>query len=560
MKLFLCIVIFIIFPLILFGLYVNTRVASIKLDQISQNALQTLKQSEQNFQSLVDDTNDISIRILSNDQVQQFVSGKYKMENYDQLHLDINVWLDGLIGTKRYYDSISFYSGKNVLFERGNPTSEMSQENMDLANQLQGKSFWTTSSNGLEYYRAIMDFNQLGRTIGYQRFKIKEDTIHQFYENLNQLAGSRIALLDNDGLILSSSENNLIGKNIGDLNFIQKILMLKNGYFTLTIEGVKQIVLFYTIQGTNWTLIQVIPEKSLVTVRSTVNSVLLVVFALCILYGASLSFVLYKYLINPLKKMRKEMAKVKTGNFNVNLHIDSKDEIGEINNGFIRMVRQLDETINDVYISKLKQREAELTALESQINPHFLYNTLDSIHWLAVKHKNYDVSEQIEALAEIFRHVLNKGEPFVTIRQELDFLDSYMLIQKRKYGRRIRLIVEADQELMNRRIPKLILQPLVENAIVHGLEQIVEGGTIKVSISRVGQKIQFLVTDNGKGTDEIKIHQMMSSAADTKNVFALKNIDDRIKLHYGLEFGLTFLSKPGLGTQVEILIQDKVES
>ncbi|MGO4370868.1 sensor histidine kinase, partial [Paenibacillus sp. MCAF20] len=138
-------------------------------------------------------------------------------------------------------------------------------------------------------------------------------------------------------------------------------------------------------------------------------------------------------------------------------------------------------------MGRIKQREAELTALQSQINPHFLYNTLDSIHWLAVKKKNYDVSEQIEALAEIFRHVLNNGEPLVTVRQELDFLESYMFIQTRKYGDRIKLRISADAKLMGCKMPKLILQPLVENAIVHGLEHIVEGGFIEVVITKVDE-------------------------------------------------------------------------
>lgn len=155
--------------------------------------------------------------------------------------------------------------------------------------------------------------------------------------------------------------------------------------------------------------------------------------------------------------------KLKSGNFNIALTIDSKDEIGEISNGFLRMVHQLKETINDVYVGRIKQREAEIKALEAQINPHFLYNTLDSIHWLALKQKNYDVSEQIEALAELFKHVLNKGEPFVTIRQEVDFLENYMLIQKRKYGQRIKLRIHVDPALMNYKMPKLVLQPLVEN-------------------------------------------------------------------------------------------------
>nr|WP_286672417.1 sensor histidine kinase [Cohnella hashimotonis] len=310
----------------------------------------------------------------------------------------------------------------------------------------------------------------------------------------------------------------------------------------------------------NLTLVQAIPQKSFSTLITTINTVLLVVISLCILFGLLFSLIQHKYLIKPLQKLRKEMAKLKTGNFNISLAIDSKDEIGEIGNGFLRMVEQLKETINDVYVGKIKQREAEITALQSQINPHFLYNTLDSIHWLAIKKKNYDVSEQIEALSEIFRHVLNNGEPLVTIRQELDFLESYMFIQKHKYGSRIQLRIEMDASLMSCKMPKLILQPLVENAIVHGLEQVVEGGLIEVELTRIPDGIRFIVADNGAGADEMQIRYRMEREYEAKHVFALKNIDDRIKLSYGQSYGLTFTSKIGIGTRVEVRIPQIDES
>lgn len=142
----------------------------------------------------------------------------------------------------------------------------------------------------------------------------------------------------------------------------------------------------------------------------------------------------------------------------------------------------------------------------------------------------------------------------ITIRQEISFIESYMLIQKRKYGKRISYQIEVDQELLEYKTPKLILQPLVENAIVHGLEEVVQGGFIKVEIIKAEQGILFVVTDNGKGTDEDRINRMMNDTTETRNVFALKNIDDRIKISYGSEFGLKFASQYNIGTQVEVHI------
>ncbi|MCA0755820.1 sensor histidine kinase [Paenibacillus sp. N4] len=554
-KLYICIAFFIILPLILVGFYLNIRFAELTLSKASESALQTLKQTKQNFETLAADTNDISLRILSNQGVQQFIQGGYlSTSEFEQAYLDVDAWMDDIIGSKPYYDAIHLYSEKELRYQRGIDVPEMSETNKSYASELQGKGFWVTAPHELSFYRAIMDFGKLGRTIGYEKFTINEELLYDFYKNINSVAGSQIFLIDQTGLVLSSSVRDLIGDRIGVVEPIQRALRLKEDFFKIEIEGEKLIILFYTIKDMNLTLVQSIPESSFSTLKTTVNTVLLVVFSLCILFGILFSLVQYKYLLKPLQKLRKEMAKLKTGNFNISLDIDSRDEIGEIGNGFLRMTEQLKDTINDVYIGKIKQREAEITALQSQINPHFLYNTLDSIHWLAVKRKNYDVSEQIEALAEIFRHVLNNGEPLVTVRQELDFLESYMFLQQRKYGDRIKLHMEADPDLMSCRMPKLVLQPLVENAILHGLEQIVEGGHIEVEIAKAAEGIRFMVSDNGAGTDEMIIRQMMESDHEAKHVFALKNIDDRIKLSYGQGFGLTFRSKIGIGTRVEVLI------
>lgn len=553
-KFYLSIVVLVLLPLIGMGFYLNSQFAALTLNQSSEIALQTLKQTKQNFETLFADTKDISTRILSNELVQQFGAGNYNKElEYDKIYFNMNTWLDDVIGSKKQYRSISLYADNAVILQKGNPVSDLDPSATERAVQEQGRGFWRTGSGTISYVRGIMDFRKMGRMIAVERLEINEEILNQYYKNINSYAGSQIFLLDANGVVLSSTDRNMIGDKIDD-DYVQKNLLMKNGYFTADIENSRFIFLFYTMEETNWTLVQVIPEKSFTLLKSTVNMVLLIVIALCLIFGILFSFILHHYLIRPLLQLRKEMTKLKTGNFNIALRIDSKDEIGEISSGFLRMTEQLKETINDVYLSKIKQREAEIKALESQINPHFLYNTLDSIHWLAIKQKNYDVSEQIEALAEIFRHVLNKGEPLVTIGQEVDFLNNYMFIQKRKYGERMKLHIDAPPDLMKYKMPKLALQPLVENAILHGLEQVVQGGMIEVNVSKVEEGIRFIVTDNGMGTDESKIHHMMSNVDEAKHVFALKNIDDRIKTSYGQSFGLYFTSKVGVGTKVEVLI------
>ncbi|WP_338533655.1 sensor histidine kinase [Paenibacillus peoriae] len=555
LKLYSCITMFIILPLILMGLYLNYQFAGLTQRRTYDTVLETLKQTRQNFEFIVEDTNDKSKRILSNELIQDFASGKYnKILDYDKIYWNINNWLDDILGSQKNYKSISLYSNQELVFQKGMQVPEVDPHVMERALSLQGKSFWLTAPGKIEYYRGIMDLNMYGRMIGLERFNLNEENLYRIFSNLKSYDNSQIFLLDSKGLVLSSTERELVGKKLDNAECIQEVFSTKEGFLETIINVDKKVAFYYTIEEPDWKLVQIIPEKSFSTLRRTINLILFIAILLCLFFGMLFSFVQHKYLLKPLQLLRREMMKLKSGNFNIVLEVHSKDEIGDISNGFLRMVYQLKDTINEVYVGRIKQREAEIKALEAQINPHFLYNTLDSIHWLALKQKNYDVSEQIEALAELFRHVLNKGEPFITIRQEVSFLENYMLIQKQKYGQRIKLRIDVDHALMDYKMPKLVLQPLVENAIVHGLEQVIDGGIIEVSIARVEQGIRLIVNDNGLGTDQTKIHQMMTQEEELKNVFALKNIDDRIKISYGQGYGLCFTSKYGIGTKVEVNI------
>jgi two-component system sensor histidine kinase YesM len=192
--------------------------------------------------------------------------------------------------------------------------------------------------------------------------------------------------------------------------------------------------------------------------------------------------------------------------------------------------------------------------LTSQVNPHFLYNTLDSIRWKALKNKDEEVAEQIEALANIFRHVLSKGNDVVTVEQEIKQLETYLFIMNFRYKNRIKCKIIADDKVKQLKIPKLILQPIVENSILHGIEPRLEDGEITVSIEVRRDWLYIIIADNGCGADADEINNMLKNKEVNDNFFALKNIDQRIKLRYGEEYGLLFNSTIGKGTIVTLII------
>lgn len=564
-KLYLCIILFIILPLILAGLYLNDQFERLAITKTCETSLQILKQTRLSIKKMIADTEDLSLRILANDKVQGFAKGNYdNTVEYTRLPIDISAWLDDVIGTKIFFDSICISKNKyEILYQKGNLIYKEDPSFLKRAISLKGLGFWTDSyvinyysgsQRVISFYRRINDFNMLGRCIGIERISINEEAICSLYKDINPYRNGQIFLVNSQGKVISATEKEVIGTDLSHNDYIKKAIRTNEGFLFANIGHRKNVVLFYTIPETGWHLIETIPEKSIFPFRSTTTVVILIAITLCILFGVLFSWIQKIFLVNPISRLLKEMNKLKKGNFNINLETESKDEIGEMNRSFVRMTEQLHQMIEDVYISKIKQREAELIAMEAQINPHFFYNTLDSIHWLAVRNKDYDVSEQLESLSEIFKHVLNKGKEIVTVRDELDFLENYMFIQKAKYGERIQLNIDIDSTLMNSKTPKLILQPLVENAILHGIEQKVEGGTIEVKIERIDDLIRYTVSDNGQGTDADTINQMLQNGEQSHNVFALKNIDERIRLKYGKKYGLNFFSKEGKGTRVEVLI------
>jgi two-component system sensor histidine kinase YesM len=226
-----------------------------------------------------------------------------------------------------------------------------------------------------------------------------------------------------------------------------------------------------------------------------------------------------------------------------NIIFDTEDEVGKIGDQFIDLYNRNNELTIELYEAKIKEKEAELRALQSHINPHFLYNTLNSIYWMAEKAKMKSIAKMAVHLANIFKLTLNDGEYITTVKNEVNQVKSYLDIQNIRYDNRIQYKINVNEDLYETRIIKLLLQPLVENAVYHGLEM--KPGTWEIIINgkQEGNSILFEVIDNGTGFD-------VNSVLQNKTGYALKNINERIRLQYGPGFGLTIQSAAGKGTTV----------
>ena len=217
--------------------------------------------------------------------------------------------------------------------------------------------------------------------------------------------------------------------------------------------------------------------------------------------------------------------------------------------------------IEEVYKKNLELRKSELKALQAQINPHFLYNTLESISWLARDHQNEDIVKIIFALTTFFRLGLSNGREIISVQDELDHAGSYLSIQLFRYRNKMDYTIKIDDSLENTlshfQTVKLILQPIIENAIYHGIKTQSKFGHIQIIIKDAGHNIIFEIEDNGKGMDPMQLenlNNMFKNSEEFSKGYGLKNVDSRIKLYFGKEFGLTFRSQLNIGTTVIITI------
>jgi len=258
------------------------------------------------------------------------------------------------------------------------------------------------------------------------------------------------------------------------------------------------------------------------------------------------------------------MGQVQKGDFAVRVPNKRKDEIGELTESFNYMLEEINTLIRQVYQEKIAQKNAEVQALQAQINPHFLYNTLDSVNWMLIDRGEYDISDIILSLAGLMRYSIEDENAFVPLEKEIGYVLCYLKIQKNRLEERLEYNVEADESLAAERVPKLILQPIVENAITHGIESRNRKGTIRIALKDLGDEMLISVEDNGIGMTPEQLNHLREEVPDVEKEghtgIGVRNVDRRIRLHYGEAYGIFIESTYGEGTIVNLRIPKDQET
>ena len=327
----------------------------------------------------------------------------------------------------------------------------------------------------------------------------------------------------------------------------------------LRVDGTDYMIASVFSPVTEWHFVGVVPTAEYYRGIAGVYRVLIICALLAIALVLALGFIFANYVTKPVRKLTVLMDRVEEGDYSVRFDSLYEDEIGVLGRHFNSMNDRTDDLVNRLHVEEQSRLEAQIKSLQEQIKPHFLYNTLDTISWLARKYKAQEVVDIIDALTTMFRVGLSNGRDYITLREERTHVANYLYIQKWRYSDQMNYEIDIPEKYDDLMVPKLILQPLVENAIYHGIKNKRGGGTIRIFTTEENGILLLSVEDDGAGMEEEKLLEIRQQLADpeldrSKIGFGLYYIAERIRLYFGEGSGVTIDSKVGEFTRITIVI------
>ncbi|RJG25283.1 sensor histidine kinase [Paenibacillus thiaminolyticus] len=370
--------------------------------------------------------------------------------------------------------------------------------------------------------------------------EVEHASLFQSFESL-QANGAEILVTDADGHAVYSSEK-LKGKSEIPIQAGHKLRWNEQDY----------TVLHSMIPISGWNVFLYKPTNLITASAWLIILTIVLIMIACIIAVAVTGTFFARRMMSRIDHLHQNMNLVGKGVLEVTVTSDSKDEIGDLIRGFGNMVEETKTLIKKVYVEEIARKEYEMKALQAQINPHFLYNSLSLINWRAIRLRAPEISEMAQLLSTFYRTTLNKGDNMILVSDEILNIQSYMRIQLIMHSNSFEVEYQIEDEILSCRMPNLMLQPLIENAILHGIENREEGGgNIRVSGKREQDCIVLQVQDNGVGIPPERLPLLLHTQS---KGYGLKNVNDRAKLMYGPKYGLSIDSAVQVGTQVTLTI------
>ncbi len=481
-----------------------------------------------------------------NEQLQAIVGSRDDM---------VYIGLYNLDGTRRFASDYS-----NSV----DPTTITSERWFERARDGEGDFFFSEPRIGRSDATLVITYSQL---INYGSInepsmptilmiELNFNSIAELSQNANITESGYIYFISNDGYIIYHPYQ----KEMDEGSFKEDTESVNEhvyGTYISTFDGRNRLTTIETVNQTRWRIVGIAFIDEMMGELQVFRNYLLMLFLGMLLISVIMITSVSAHISKPLRELESAMRKVQEGDFSPTVPDGDYKEIRSLSESFRLMVSRIEELMKKVKTTEALKRERELEVLQAKINPHFLYNTLDSAVWMAESGDNRGVVKMMTSLASLFRISIAKGHDVITLKEELAHVESYLEIQSMRYKDKFSYSITLPKELENTPTIKLIVQPIVENSIYHGIKYLQETGIIEISVKEVDGKIEISVNDNGIGMDEETLSSLLVPGHETKgngNGMGLCNIDERIKLSYGEDYGLKIESELDEGTRVTIVI------
>jgi two-component system sensor histidine kinase YesM len=389
---------------------------------------------------------------------------------------------------------------------------------------------------------------------------LSEDQLKRFFAPSEQMVGQKLLLLNEQGIVIFDSvDNKWTGGRVPVESFYELMKSGSRATGSIDIQGTAYLPTYLRMDDEPWTIVSLTPLAELTGTIQEINR-LFIVFLVLYLIGCMFVVVyLTIYFTQPIAQLVRHMRKVDKEDLQ-HLHLSSsrKDEVGWLYREFDSLIHKIEGLVEAASLSERKKKELEFQVLSHQINPHFLYNTLESIRWKAEIHGRSEISEMVSALGNLLRLSLNQGKEITTLGREIEQVKAYVWIEQARMGQNVRILYAFDEDTLELPLLRLLLQPLIENAIQHSIRDDFDKRKILLSGRREADDIIIEIADNGEGIPEETLRKLQEDTdgnvmyAQTHKGVGLRNVNDRLRLYFGDNYKLTIESGKDIGTKITI--------
>ena len=565
-KLSLLMLVFALIPMLFLGLFAYGISAHLTKKNALQLGTDTLRQIRGNLSSMIEDVEGMSIYLIGQRDIQRYL---HMQEDHEQLRADIVGDIANLARSKYYISHISIYAS-----QPGTILSSSSIYDNDFHTPIDVTQFADKSWNGLTTIRdfagerdvitfvrplrSIYDYQVLGwLTISLDERQVSRDWVNV---RLGGVEG-QVSLIDSQGQILSSTDQSLLFDEWDQVYPGTREAFARSAYGEVSYRPAAgdqddTSLIYYQEPLNRWTLVSSLPTSWYGAQSNYILHLTVAAVVLALLLSGGLTLFVLRRVTKPLQLLTRLLTKVDPHHPLPAFHTDTQDEIARLGESYNLLGEHIEELKRQVIQNENRKKQADMQALQAQINPHFLYNTLSSIHWMALMNGNGSIAEMVGSLSDFLRFSLNQGKDYCPLRQELAHIRNYERVQSIRYPDKFKLDMNVEESLMEMPVLKLLLQPLVENAMVHGIQKKQGLGSITVIVEGQGARMMFHVLDDGVGMEPERLAELRNSLENgaERVGYGVFNVHERLLLHYGGPSGLQIDSKPGVGTHIRFSI------